>query len=66
MGAFFLAVTQYGTYGQNGTVVSLYRLTIVSLYKCLYIKHIWIAYNIAYEGSLYFGIPGVTGSCRRK
>ena len=40
-------------------IVSLYKLTIVSLYRYLYIKYIWIAYNIAYKGSLYFGIPSV-------
>ena len=42
-------------------IVSLYKLTIVSLYRYLYIKYIWIAYNIAYKRSLYFGIPGVWG-----
>jgi hypothetical protein len=40
-------------------VASLHRLTILSLYRCLYTKYIWIAYNIAYKGSLYFCIPGV-------
>jgi hypothetical protein len=38
---------------------TFYRLTIVSLYRYLYTKYIWITYNITYKGSLDFGIPGV-------
>ena len=40
-------------------IVSLYRLPIVTFYRHLYIKYIWITYNIANKGSLYFGIPDV-------
>ena len=40
-------------------ITSPYRLTIVSFYRHLYTKNIWITYNITYKGSLYFGIPGV-------
>jgi len=40
-------------------MISLYRLTIVTLYRHLYIKYIEITYNISYNGSLYFAIPGV-------
>ena len=40
-------------------IASPYRLTIVSFYRHLYTKYIWITYNITYKGSLYFGIPGV-------
>ena len=35
------------------------RLTIVILYRHLYIKYIEISYNIYYNGSLYFAIPDV-------
>ena len=41
-------------------ITTFYRLTIVSLYRHLYIKYIWITYNITYKGSLDFGIPGVS------
>lgn len=37
---------------------SLYRLTIVTLYRHLYVKYIGITYNITYKGFLYFDIPG--------
>ena len=40
-------------------MISPYRLTIVSLYRHLYTKYIWITYDITHKGSLYFGIPGV-------
>src|SRR6266436_8564662 len=40
-------------------IISLYRLTIVILYRHLYIKYIEITYNITYKGSLYFAIPDV-------
>jgi hypothetical protein len=42
-------------------ITTFYRLTIVSLYRHLYTKYIQITYNIAYKGSLDFGIPGVRG-----
>jgi hypothetical protein len=40
-------------------ITALYRLTIVSVYMHLYTKYICVTYNVAYNGSLYFGIPGV-------
>jgi hypothetical protein len=40
-------------------VTTVYKLTIVSLYRHLYTKYIRITYNITYKGSLDFGIPGV-------
>jgi hypothetical protein len=33
-------------------ITTFYRLTIVSLYRHLYTKYIWITYNITYKGSL--------------
>ena len=47
------------TFTISGSIGSLYRLSIVSLYRRHYTKYIWIAYNVVYKGSLYFGIPGV-------
>ena len=47
-------------------ITTFYRLTIVSLYRHLYTKYIWITYNITYKGSLDFGIPGVTATKKRK
>jgi len=44
-------------------ITSPYRLTVVCFYRHLYTRFIWITYNITYEGSLYFGIPGVWGKC---
>src|SRR5882762_10077028 len=41
-------------------IISLYRLTIATLYKHLHIKYIEITYNIVYKGSLYFAIPDVS------
>jgi len=41
-------------------IIALYRLTIATHYRHLYIKYIEITYNITYKGSLYFAIPGVT------
>jgi hypothetical protein len=47
-----------------GSIGALYRLSIVSFYRHHYTKYIWIAYNVVYKGSLYFGIPGVlSASC---
>src|SRR6266436_1452194 len=40
-------------------IISLYRLTIATLYRYLYIKYIEITYNITYKESLYFAIPDV-------
>jgi hypothetical protein len=42
-----------------GSINSLYRLSIVSLYRYHYTKYIWTAYKVAYKGPLYFGIPSV-------
>jgi len=49
-----------------GSIGSLYRLSIVSFYRHRYTKYIWIAYNVAYKESLYFGIPGVIRNERRQ
>ena len=46
-------------------ITAFYRLTIVSLYRHLYIKYIRITYNITYKGSLDFGIPGVSGKSKK-
>jgi len=43
-------------------IISVYRLTIATLYKHLRIKYIEITYNVAYKGSLYFAIPDVSDS----
>jgi len=43
------------------SITSPYRLTVVSFYRHLYTKYIWITYNITYKGSLYFDIPSVSG-----
>jgi len=40
-------------------IITLYRLTIATHYRHLYIKYIEITYNITYKGSLYFAIPSV-------
>ena len=47
-------------------ITTFYRLTIVSLYRHLYTKYIQITYNIAYKGSLDFGIPGVGSTLQCK
>ena len=38
------------------------EIVIVTLYRHLYTKYIWISYNITYKRSLDFGIPGVLQS----
>ena len=42
-------------------IISLYRLTIMTTYRHLYIKYLEITYNTTYKGSLYITISGVLG-----